>query len=608
MRAARWLERAILASWASLIASVPQQLHPAEARAQQADTTRAAGTPRQIWAYSERGLVPTLPPQVAPGPLTPGSRYSFTRDSIVWSGAQTVAELLAAVPGVYLARAGFLGLPEYVAYGGRGAAALELYWDGVPLYPLGPDSVHLDLGRIPLNYLSQVDVEVLPGTLRVYLVSERHQATQTRSLIRVLSGDFRTASYTGLFQHRWPTGLGLDLAGNFLGTRGGSGPNRNDQWFDAWAKVEWLPTGAAGLSYQIRRQQYDRDPVTQSRDPGAVPVTERLRAQHGARTDAWFTIFASSRLWGMGWGAEAGLGLSSWTNDSVLGERHLRQAYFAARYRAPTLGLEVSGRLADSGVPLRGELRAGWVLVPGLMVSGDVRWAAHPARRRSLLARAAAALYRGPFWASGEIAYQDAVQAPALQDDTAQLAVDRSVKLGIARGPVSGFVGLVQRDAYRPLPFAELRVVPAANPTPKTLNLVAALRLQPIEPLVLEGWYADVIDPPGGAVDFQPPSHARVQLTFRSKFWRTFRSGAFDLKLQASVESWSTGVAGATSDGGPIALKGVTYSEALVAFQIVDFTMFWTLKDALNVRQQYVPGLGYPSNAQLFGVRWEFTN
>ncbi|GBD33211.1 hypothetical protein HRbin33_02192 [bacterium HR33] len=608
MNQVRWLERTAIAVFASLAATIPHQLAAAPAFLPQADTVRLPTAAAEDWPYLERGILPMIPAQVPSGPMAPGSRYTFTRDSILWSGAQTLADLLATIPGVYVARGGFLGLPEYIAYAGRGAAALELYWDGLPIYPLGPDSVHLDAGRISLNYLRRVDVEVLPGTLRVYLVSERHETTETRSLIRVLSGDFRTASYTGLFQQRWKNGLGLDLAGNFLGTRGASGPNRDDQAFDLWAKGEWLAGPTAGVSYQLRRQQYDRDPVTQSRDPGAVPVAERIAAQHGARTDVLFEIFAASRPFGMGFGTRAGLGFSSWTNDSVLGERHLRQGYLSAGYRTPDLTAELRGRLADARTPSQLEARVGWIPVPGLVLSGDASWSRHSRHRRSLVARGTAALYRGPLWLSGEIVYQDRVQAPALEDDTAQLAVDWSLKLGLREGPITGFVGLVHRDHYVPLPFGELKVVPLSNPAAERLDLVAAVRIQPLQPLVLEGWYTDPVDPPAAAADFQPPTHARVQLTFRSKFWRTFRSGAFDLKVQVGMESWSSGVAGATPEGTPIALEGVTFSEALVAFQIVDFTMFWTLKDALNVRKQYVPGLGYPNNAQLFGVRWEFRN
>ena len=146
-------------------------------------------------------------PEVPVGPLPPGTRYRFTRDSMIWTSSFTLSDLLRVIPGVYVARAGFFGQPEYLMYAGRGAQSVELFWDGVPLHPVGPDSVYLDPARFNLSYLRQVDVEVLPAKLRVYLVSERHDSEDSRSVIRVTSGAFSTAQYAGLFQRRWGPGV-----------------------------------------------------------------------------------------------------------------------------------------------------------------------------------------------------------------------------------------------------------------------------------------------------------------------------------------------------------------------------------------------------------------
>lgn len=557
------------------------------------------------WPYQARGVVPWGLAEVPPGPLTPGSRYRFTRDSILWSTAQTLADLLSAIPGVYVARAGFLGLPAYVAYAGRGAAALELYWDGLPMEPLGSDSIHADPGRIPLNYLRQVDVEVLPATLRVYLVSERHERLEPRSVVRVMSGSFHTASYTGLFQKRWRQGFGLNLAANFLDTDGGSGPNRTDQAFDVWAKLEWHPTPSTGASYQFRRQEYDRDSVTTGRAPPPVPVTVRVPAVHGVRTDFLFSLYSGTRPFGMGLRLDAGLGGSAWSKDTVLGDRSIRQAFAGARYQAPTWHAGVRGGVADVRTTAAAEARAGWTPLRGLTLSGDARWRRHEGGRESRGAHLAAALYRGPFSLTGEIATGETVQAPALPMDTAQETVDRAVRLAITTRHLAGQVSLVERDAFLPLPFSELAVIPRASRSTPATYLIGAIRFQPWSALTLDGWYSD---PRTGAADFQPPGHTRAQVTLRSKFWRTFRSGAFDLKIQWALESWGDAIAGRTEAGSPIVLEGVTYQEWLVSFQIVGFTAFWNLRDAALARKQYVPGLAYPQNAQVFGVRWVFTN
>jgi hypothetical protein len=561
------------------------------------------------WPYLDRGVVPTAPEAVAAGPLPAGSRYTFTRDSMPWSSAQTLSDLLAAIPGVYLARGGFLGLPEYVAFAGRGARAVEVFWDGLPLEPLGGDSVYVDLARIPLTYVRRVDVEVLPAQLRVFLVSEQHETLAPRSVVRVMSGDFRSAAYTGLFQKRWPSGLGLNLTGHFVGSDGASGPARKDQAFDLWGKFEWLPTPAAGMSYQIRRQQADRDAVVEGK--GGLAVSPRIPARHGTRTDALLTLFAASRPFDLGWRARAGLGSSSWSDDSLLGEQSVHQAYLTLGYRDPRASLEATARIADARTTTAFEARAGWAPLPGITLAADGALEEHPGGRRSRSARATAALTKGPFSLAGTWAFQDAVQAPALLADTAQRTADRSLRASVDTRPLAVHLELVRRDAYRPLAFPELRVIPALAPSRAATYLVAEVRIQPVAPLSLDGWYATPrhAGPPNlGVADFQPPTHTRAQLTFRSKFWRTFRSGAFDLKVQLAMESWSRGTAGLDPVGQPIELPGTTYYETQVAFQIVGFTAFWDLRDAYNARRQYVPGLNYPNNAQVFGVRWEFKN
>src|SRR5207248_6421893 len=125
------------------------------------DSTRADTVPHYL---------PVFPQPIPPGPAPRGTRYSFTADSFALSNVQTLSDLLAHIPGVYVARGGIYGQAEIVLYGGRGPAGLEVFWDGVPHLPLGRDSVYLDPARISLAPLARVDVVVLPATLRIYLV------------------------------------------------------------------------------------------------------------------------------------------------------------------------------------------------------------------------------------------------------------------------------------------------------------------------------------------------------------------------------------------------------------------------------------------------------
>src|SRR5207245_5229475 len=99
------------------------------------DTTARDTLPRYL---------PIFPEAIPAGPLPRGTRYTFSADSLILSNVQTLSDLLAHIPGVYVARGGIYGAGEIVMYGGRGAAGLGIYWDGVPYLPLGRDAVCLD--------------------------------------------------------------------------------------------------------------------------------------------------------------------------------------------------------------------------------------------------------------------------------------------------------------------------------------------------------------------------------------------------------------------------------------------------------------------------------
>ena len=238
-------------------------------------------------------VIPTGEPRVPAGPLSPGTRYTFNSDSILWVRGLTLSDLLASIPGVYIARAGFLGQPEYIAYAGRGGASIEIYWDGMYMNPMGGDSLFIDPGRIPLTYLHRVDVQVLPSRLRIYLVSARHNGLDARTELFVGTGDFNTGKFAGVFQKRWPTGLGINLAADFVGTDGASGLGRNDQTFDVWARLDFHPSDRTEASLQLRRQDQDRDPVGTAPD---ILVPRRF----GTRTDILVTLASGSEPHGMG--------------------------------------------------------------------------------------------------------------------------------------------------------------------------------------------------------------------------------------------------------------------------------------------------------------------
>src|SRR2546430_9215499 len=121
--------------------------------------------------------LPVFPASVPAGPLPRGTRYTFSADSLVLSNVQTLSDLLAHIPGVYVARGGIYGAGEIVLYGGRGAAGVVIYWAGGPDLPLGCVAVFHFPARISLAPLESRARGGLPGRLRVYLVTLRQRST-----------------------------------------------------------------------------------------------------------------------------------------------------------------------------------------------------------------------------------------------------------------------------------------------------------------------------------------------------------------------------------------------------------------------------------------------
>lgn len=539
--------------------------------------------------------------EVPPGPLPAGTRYVFTRDSLLWSGGYSLADLLARIPGAYVARAGFLQLPEPVIYGARGQDAIHIYWDGVEMIPLGPDSLAIDPGRISLMPLDRVEVIQSPGALDVYLVSARNDRPQARTDVRILSGVGKTGGYSGVFAIRGNNGLELAAAADYLGTNGyigTSSANRSDRTFDVWVKGDWVPSPRTSASYQLRHHSYRRDPL-------ALGSGGTLLGQDGARTDAILSFDASTRPAHLGWGAGFTFVTSRWS-DSVGVRQSARQAALRLGYRDAAFSADITGRLGDAFERSVGEAHLAWEPVRGIVVSGDSRAARLAGDRTSWRVHGAVAIGIGPFAVLGQVARRRSIASPWRLSDTAQIGTDLEGRLRFSTRMLSADIGLARYDAYTPLPLASYAGMASLGTSSRQTYAIAEGTFTPIRPLTFEGWYASPTKGDGAA--FQPRRLLRGSVTFRSKFWPTFRSGAFDLEARLSVESWGAGIAGVDSSGTPITLDPARFAEFFLQFEIARFRAFYDLRNAFNLRRAYVPEYEYPRVIQTFGVRWTFFN
>ncbi|HVH69289.1 MAG TPA: Plug domain-containing protein [Gemmatimonadales bacterium] len=568
------------------------------------DTTRSDSTARRDTTTRDTAAhyLPVFPEPILAGPLPRGTRYTFTADSFALSNVQTLSDLLAHIPGVYVARGGIYGAAEPVLYGGRGAAGLEIYWDGVPYLAQGRDSVFIDPARISLAPLERVDVVVLPAALRVYLVTWRQRSTETTSLVGVATGEVRTANYRGAFLRRWRSGLGLSLVADYNNNDGIAGTSSTAfNSVDLWLKAEYLPSPRLGASYQIVSSRWHRDAETGT---AGGPLTANWESQ---RRDAIFRVVAAARSDGLGARATATLTTTHTSRDSAVADRGVRQASLELRNDWPRAHLAIAFRTQGDARPWQVEGTGAWSPLPGLTIAGDARRSAYDRGRRGRRAHLTAGLLLpAGFSIHGDLAWARDLQAPADSADQEQRTVDAAAALRWDRGWLNLEVGGVSRDPFAPIGRpAGLASLDSLGPTQHTRYITAHAVLHVLPGLELAGWYFDPYV--RGGNDWEPPYHARTSLTFYSKFWRVYRSGIFALRGELALESWSTGTAGYS--GGTLAtLPGRSFGEVNIELRIAGVTIYWIQRNLTLTRGSYVPGLDYPRRFQFYGVRWVFTN
>jgi len=572
------------------------------------DTTQARSAARRDTTRDTLvRQLPILPAPIPPGPLPRGTRYSFTADSLAFSDTRTLSDLLARIPGVYAVRGGLYGQAEPVLYGGRGPAALEVYWDGVPYRPLGRDSVYLDPARIPLAPLERVDVIVLPASLRVYLVTARQASTAPATEIGITTGFLGTSGYRAAFLKRWRSGLGLALLADWNDLAGASSSSTTPfHDVDLWLEAQYVPHPRLGISYQILSSDWNRH-------GSSSPAVHPMRAK---RVDQLLRFVWAGHPHGLGPRLDLSLATAAQSGDTALADRRLSQASLELATAGARAAAGITVRLAGEARPLQVEGRASWTppVLDLLTLSADARRSTYSSDRSGDRAHVSAGLLLPlGLSAHGDVAWGRDLVAPARDDDTVQTTNDLYGALRWERRWATLEVGGARRAAFVPPPQfpAGIATVSALAATPATNYVTLQASFRAIPGLDLSGWY---FDPVRGGADFEPPRHGRYGATFYSKFWRTYSSGVFAFRVETAVESWSggghAGIVLDTTSGTatPLELPSATFVDFNLQIRIVGVTIFWVIRNARASHRAYAPGLDYIRNDQFYGVRWRFTN
>lgn len=609
--------------------------------AQVADTTRADSLARDTTDYTgqflkaqqdARRLIP-IPPRIGAGTLLPAAtRLVFGADSILWHNAETVSDILTKVPGVFLLRGGWAGRPELPAYQAHGASSVEYLLDGVPYLPMGQDSLMVDPSLLPLSFLDRIEIERLPGLLRVLMFTRRHDRSVPYSRIGIASGDLEIARYQGVLEKRGGPGLGFTAAFDHFSVPAQpsvSGDYRNTQGL---LRLDYIPSDRFGAVLQYLRNSPEREAVVSS----GTPADTLSRARAGTRTDISARVFlARGGPSGLGPRLDLVVARTGWTDeiekDSIriltdslddngdvvktdttyaLEEhrRNLTQAGVIAAYRTPAASLEGSAFWRSTWTPLEIRLRGGLAPSRSFTASVDAVYLRHDGGRVNswVTGRAGVVLPMG-FSASAVWRKGYGLSFPSLRNNLPHDLDDRSLIGGWKSRRAEIEVSYTSNAGFRPGGYAQYPELATIAASGRTNWITVNARISPLQWVILDGWYST---PRGTRPEGQPPTHSIINVTLQSKFLPTFKSGIFNLKLQATMENWGTGVLARNADGDPVTLKGSTQMRAYIGLQIGAFTAYYDRYNLLGARDDlgYVPRLGVPGYATTFGVRWEFLN
>ena len=212
--------------------------------------------------------------------------WSWNQGAIMAAGANTLAELVAEIPGLIVLAAGDYGTPSAISAFGSGGGGLRVFRDGFELPPLEGGVV--DLARVGLVGIGRVRLERGMGQLRLELWSIEYDDGRSYSLVEAGTGDLGTNIFRGTYTD--PTGLGGSV-GVGLERVDTQGPGRRESGNRTgnWMRYQLHRGDDAGLALDFRRMGTESDLAD-----FASPVTRtdwslrgRMRLAEGLVSEAY---------------------------------------------------------------------------------------------------------------------------------------------------------------------------------------------------------------------------------------------------------------------------------------------------------------------------------
>ena len=506
-----------------------------------------------------------------------------------------LAELLSdLVPGLTMVRSGYFGGPHHLAVGAFGPGFLTLIVDGRRLSPL--ESGQPDLLRISLVATDRVRAYRTADGVVVSVDSRRHDEREAYSRIEGATGQpgaelLRMLFLNGFGRSAVVSGF-LDLTDIQAGRRS----NR----LDFQGRLSWMPaSNRNGIELEYENESLTRE-ASDTLDVDRREVTLRARRRF---SDAWQ--------------AELVAGTEALTTEEA-DLQDVAHASASLAYAAGDTDGEVAIGVRDGAaypsVQLRG--RAGFRPDPfsvTVSTEGGV-W-----DEFSTLSASVAAAFRTrlllPITLRAEGATGTRGVTRPLEDRADSVSFDvLAGGVEVDAGPFDLRGRVEWQSLGRILPFGaafDREVEPAPGAEITALEVVASGPVLPIgalvsglEPIRGSGFWRRHDGASESPVPYVPEELLGGRLTFRDAFF----SGNLEVTGSGALSYRSRTPALRPGDTEPVLLPGYTWWSGHLGFRIGDFRVFWRYVNPAGLAAGEVPGVTFPVQVNLFGIRWSFVN
>lgn len=195
-------------------------------------------------------------------------------DDIMASAANSVADLVAEVPGVISLLAGDYGTPAAISAFGTGGGGVRIIRDGFEVFPL--EGGVADLQRVGLGGIWRVKLHRSGGEMVVEMWSLQHEDGRPYTLVEAGTGDLDTNIFRGTFASPNALGGSLGIALERTDTRGRRREEPGSRT-GSWLRYQLHKGDGAGLALEFRRMSSQSEAPDYAADLARTDVTVRGR-------------------------------------------------------------------------------------------------------------------------------------------------------------------------------------------------------------------------------------------------------------------------------------------------------------------------------------------